>query len=194
MSASPNPMPTSDAEKQHLRALLEASRERFLASFAGVSEKDCRRKPAEGGWSVLDCVEHIAVAEAGMLAQLRTGRRPRRADLPNREQVFMERMGSRERRVQSPESGQPTGRFPTLVGARHQFERSRAGTIQFLEETREDLRATEVTHPHSLVGDVSAYEMLIIMAKHAERHALQIEEIKNALPSLEAGRKDLVNG
>jgi hypothetical protein len=32
-----------------------------------------------------------------------------------------------------------------------------------------------------MFGDVSAYEMVIIIAKHAERHALQIEEIRNAL-------------
>jgi len=32
---------------------------------------------------------------------------------------------------------------------------------------------------------VSTYEMLIIMAKHAERHAKQIEEIRNTL-SLDA--------
>jgi hypothetical protein len=35
--------------------------------------------------------------------------------------------------------------------------------------------------PHPIFGDVSAYEMLIIMAKHAERHALQIEEIRKAI-------------
>src|SRR5438445_24335 len=54
--------------------------------------------------------------------------------------------------------------------------------MQFVERCREDLRATEVTHPHPAAGVVSSYEMLIIMAKHAERHMLQIEEIKNTLP------------
>lgn len=179
MSALPNPVSIA-ADNERLAALLRGSRERFLASFADVTEENCRCRPTEECWSVLDCVEHIAAAETLMLGLLKTSRRPRAANAPNREQVFLERMGRRERKVESPESGRPRGRFPSLEAARKQFELSRAGAIRFAEQNTEDLQATEVTHPHPLVGTVSAYEMLIIMAKHAERHALQIEEIKNS--------------
>jgi uncharacterized damage-inducible protein DinB len=177
MSTLPNPVSIA-ADNEKLAALLRESSARLLASFADVAEKDCRTSPAEDAWSVLDCVEHIAAAETLMLNLLQGQRRPRAADAPNREQIFLERMGSRNKKAESPESGRPTGRFPTLADARRQFELSRAAAIRFAEQNTEDLRATEVTHPHPLVGDVSAYEMLIIMAKHAERHALQIEEIK----------------
>ncbi len=180
MSAAPNPVSIPD-ENARLAALLRQSREHFLASFAGCSEEDCRRRPAEGAWSVLDCVEHLVAAETLMLRRLQNDRKPRTADAPNREQIFLERMGSRARKVQAPESGQPTGRFPTLAAARSQFEIVRAATIRFAAENTEDLRATELMHPHPLVGVVSSCEMLIIIAKHAERHALQIEEIRNTL-------------
>jgi hypothetical protein len=53
--------------------------------------------------------------------------------------------------------------------------------IQFVEQHPEDLRASEVSHPHPAAGNVSTYEMVIIIAKHAERHAKQIEEIRNTL-------------
>jgi hypothetical protein len=180
MNALPNTMPTSDAEKKKLLALLRQSRERFLSSFSDVAEENCRCRPAEGCWSVLDCVEHIAVAETLMVGLLNAPRRPRPADAPNREQIFLERLGKRDRKLEAPEVGRPTGRFATLADARKQFETARAGAIRFTEESKEDLRATEVTHPHPMAGDVSAYEMVIILAKHAERHALQIEEIKNS--------------
>ena len=179
MNALPNPASIA-AENERLAALLRESRERFLASFADVTEENCRCRPTEECWSVLDCVEHIAAAETLMLGLLKTQRRPRPADAPNREQAFLERMGTRLRKVESPESGRPNGRFATLDAAREKFENSRTGAIHFAEQNTEDLRVTEVTHPHPLVGDVSAYEMLIIMAKHAERHALQIDEIKNS--------------
>lgn len=179
MSTLPNPVSVS-ADNERLAALLRQSRTRFLASFADVREEDCRIRPCERSWSVLDCVEHIAAAETLMLNRLENQRRPRPADAPNREEIFLQHMGTRRRKAESPESGLPRGRFASLADARKQFELSRAGAIRFAEENTEDLRTTEVTHPHPLAGDVSAYEMLIIMAKHAERHALQIEEIRSS--------------
>ena len=187
MSAQPTPLSLA-AENQRLATLLRESREHFLASFAGVSDADARVRPAENCWSVLDCVEHIAVAETGMLRLLQSPRRPRAAGAPNREQIFLEHMGSRSRKVESPERGRPTGRFPGLAAASKQFEVSREAAIRFAEQNTEDLRATEVTHPHPLVGDVSAFEMLIIMAKHSDRHALQIEDVKAALGLKGAGQ------
>jgi hypothetical protein len=53
--------------------------------------------------------------------------------------------------------------------------------IQFLELYKEDLRASEVKHPHPAAGMVSICEMLVAMAMHARRHATQIEEIRKSL-------------
>jgi DinB superfamily len=179
MSALSNEFPNpTNAAKEQLLALLRESRERFLASFADVAEESCRCLPSPECWSVLGCVEHVAAAETFMLGLLKGPRRSRSAGAPNREQIFLERVANRSNKVKAPERAHPTGRFPTLDAARKQFETSRAGAILFAEQSTEDLRATEVTH--SLFGDVSAHELLIIMAKHAERHALQIEEIRNS--------------
>jgi uncharacterized damage-inducible protein DinB len=181
MSTSPNPVPTSAADREKLLALLRESRERFLGSVAGVSDEQCRRHPTERCWSVLDCVEHVAGAETFMLGLLQGARRPRPAGAPNREEIFLRLMTDRSRKAESPQGARPRGRFANLEEARKQFEISRAGTIAFVQENAEDLRCTEVKHPLPLFGDVSAYEMVIIIAKHAERHALQIEEIRSAL-------------
>lgn len=180
MSALHNAMPTSQGDKEKLLVLLRESRQRFLESFAGVTEEQSRRRPAEGCWSVLDTVEHLTAAERQMVFRLTTARRPRQAGAPNREAIFLERMGSRSRKVETPEGGRPTGRFAGLAEAAEHFKAAREAAMRFVEESTEDLRATEVTHPHPLVGDVSSYEMVIIIAKHAERHALQIDEIKNS--------------
>jgi uncharacterized damage-inducible protein DinB len=180
MSALPNSVPITAAERETLLELLHQSRERFLSSFAGVSDEQSRRRPAEGSWSVLDTVEHLTHAEKTMFHLMTTARRPRRPDAPNREAVFLQRLGSRARKAETPESGRPTGRYADLAEAAEQFRAVRESVMQFVEQTNEDLRATELTHPHPAVGDVSAYEMVIAIAKHAERHALQIDEIKNS--------------
>jgi uncharacterized damage-inducible protein DinB len=184
MSTLSNSLPTPAADKHRLLSLLRESRERFLSSFAGVHDDQSRRRPAEGCWSVLDCVEHVAGAETFMLGLLQGPRRPRPAGAPNREEMFLRRMIDRSVKAESPQGGRPRGRFANLEEARKQFEISRAGTIGFVAKNTDDLRRTEVRHPLPIFGDVSAYEMVIIMAKHAERHALQIEEVKNALQKL----------
>ena len=121
-----------------------------------------------------------------MLKLITTQRRSRSADAANREQVFLKVVGDRSRKMQSPEGGQPCGRFATLAEAAAQFKITRDSVIQFVEQHPDDLRASEVTHPHPAAGNVSTYEMVIIIAKHAERHAKQIEEIRNTL-SLNSG-------
>jgi uncharacterized damage-inducible protein DinB len=178
MSAQANSMAPRNIDKPFLLALLRESREKFLGSFAGVSEEQSRWKPGADRWSVLDTVEHLATAETIQLRLLNTQRVPRSAEAPNREEAFLRMVGDRGRKQQSPEAAAPCGRFPSLAAAAAQFQATREGVIQFLEQATYDLRAEEVKHPHPAAGMVSVCEMLIVMAKHAERHAAQIEEIK----------------
>jgi uncharacterized damage-inducible protein DinB len=187
MNAAPNPT-TATNEKEFLLALLGESRERFLGSFAGLSEEQARLRPAPDRWSVLETVEHLTAAETLMVRLVTTLRVPRGAGAPNREESFLRNIADRSRKMQSPESVQPKGRFATLAEAEAKFKSVRDSIIVFVEQATEDLRATEVTHPQPAAGTVSTYEMLIIMAKHAERHALQIEEIKSS-PAFHAQAK-----
>ena len=181
MSTSSSSASMSVADRGKLLALLHESLERFLASLAGVDDEQSRRHPAEGCWSVLDCVEHVTGAEAFMLRLVQEQRRPRLVGAPNREEFFLQRMVDRSVKAESPQGGLPRGRFANLQEARERFEKARRETIRFVETNTDDLRATEVTHPLPMFGAVSAYEMLIIMAKHAERHALQIDEIRKTI-------------
>jgi len=179
VNAMPNP--ASSTGKEFLVSLLRESRERFLSSFAGVSDEQSCQHPAPNCWCVLETVEHLTSAEGIMLGLITTQRRPRSAEALNREEVFFKVVGDRSRKMQSPEGGRPRGRFASLAEAAAQFKTARDGVIQFVEHFTEDLRASEVTHPHPAAGNVSTYEMVIIIAKHAERHAKQIEEIRNTL-------------
>jgi uncharacterized damage-inducible protein DinB len=186
MNAMQNPPAGLNADTEFLVSLLRESREKFLSSFAGVSDEQSRVRTAPDCWSVLDTVEHLTSAEGIMLKLITAPRRPRPADAPNRERAFLTMVADRSRKMQSPEGGRPLGRFATLAEAAAQFRTSRDETIRFIEQNTEDLRTTEVTHPHPVAGNVSTYEMVIIMAKHAERHAKQIHEIRNTLKGMAA--------
>jgi uncharacterized damage-inducible protein DinB len=180
MNAIANAVPDRQADREILLSLLASSRDRFLGGLGDVSEQQARVHPQEGRWSVLQTVEHLTVAEATMLRLLDEPRRSRPAGAQNREQAFLMAGADRSRKLQSPEGGLPSGRFATLAEAREHFSSIRAKAIQFVEENREDLRGFEVTHPHPVVGTVSIYELFILIARHADRHALQIAEIKSS--------------
>jgi uncharacterized damage-inducible protein DinB len=181
MSAQPNPTTPVVIDKPFILAALQESREIFLNSFAGVTEEQSRLKPAPGQWSVLDTIEHLTTAETIQLKLIDTQRTPRAADAPNREYAFLQMIPNRTHKMEAPEGARPTGRFATLAEAAEQFKATRAGVISFLEQYTDDLRASEVKHPHPAAGMVSICEMLVAMAMHAKRHAAQIEEIRNRL-------------
>jgi uncharacterized damage-inducible protein DinB len=181
MSARPNPATSLVIDKAFLLKALQETREVFLNSFAGVTEEQSRLKPAPDCWSVLDTVEHLTTAETIQLNLISTQRTPRAADAPNREYAFLQMIPNRTHKMESPEVAKPIGRFATLPEAAEQFKNTRAGVIQFLQHHTEDLRGSEVKHPHPAAGMVSICEMLVAMAMHAKRHAAQIEETIAAL-------------
>jgi uncharacterized damage-inducible protein DinB len=150
--------------------------------LANVDEETARRRPGEGRWSVIECVEHIALAEEHMLDQLCSAKRSE-TPMVNiaREAAILERGASRKRRVEAPDSAKPRNRFATLKEAQDYFEATRRKTIQFVEDCLDDPRSMLAQHP--ILGTLNNYEMLLMMAVHPHRHVGQIREILSPLLS-----------
>jgi len=136
-------------------------------------------RPAPGKWSVLECVEHLAVSEDYLFEQISASHR---SEVPvvneKREALIVARGLDRTRPVQSPEVGRPAARFSTLSEAIQRFLAARERTIRFVESCGEDLRAQSTTHP--IIRPVNCYETLLMIVVHPHRHAGQIAEIKAA--------------
>ena len=166
------------SDKQDLLAILDEGRAAFLDALSSVDDEMSRRKPGPDRWSVLECVEHVAVAEEYMLSQLQKATPAEPVINVERESAIKKRAGGRTRRVEAPDAGKPTGRFRSIAEGVEYFLASRKRTIQFVQ-TAEDLRAIATAHP--VIGPVNGYEMLLMMALHPKRHALQIIEIKDSV-------------
>ena len=69
----------TDSQKDFLLSLLRESREKFLGSFARVSEQQSRMRPGSDRWSILETVEHLTAAETLMVKLVTTQRVPRSA-------------------------------------------------------------------------------------------------------------------
>ena len=162
-------------EKQQLLESLETGRDALLASVADLAEVAAAKSPAPGRWSVLECVEHLALVEDYLFAQIAAST-PSETPVGSRlrENNILKRCGDRTRRIEAPDVARPTGRFPTLAAALGSFASSRERTIAYVQGLQEDPRLRKAHHP--LIGDVNCYETLLIMAIHPHRHVQQIQE------------------
>ena len=125
-------------------------------------------------------MEHVAIVEEYLLGRLLEavdGAEP--VGSPERERKLRRFAPTRVRRVAAPEMMIPRGRFATVAEAVLAYRSKRAETTRYVEIATGDLRAKVADHP--VLGKVSGYEMLLMMAAHPRRHAEQIGEIRRAI-------------
>src|SRR5258708_37451233 len=111
----------SPEEKNRMTADLEESRVALLNALQGATEDNATRRPAPGRWSVMECVEHLAVAEQYLLSQILSGQQGEPVPNAKREGRIRQYGADRSRPLQAPDGSTPAGRFTTLGGAHHNF-------------------------------------------------------------------------
>lgn len=168
-------------ERQLVVEHLAESRERLVLTIEGLSVEQRNFRPAEDRWSIADCIEHITVVENFVLGSiqqtLQSAPEPaRRDEVRGKEQVILERVPARERRVQGPAEVQPQGRWPEFEELLLQFEATRERSVRFSAVTQADLR--NYFFPHPFLGLLDCYQWLLFLGAHCERHVRQMEEVK----------------
>jgi len=113
--------------------MLATGTQSILDSVAGLSEEQARLRPEPGRWSVLECIEHVILAENRMF-ELLTKQSVAAAspDDGRREELFARGSTNRIRKFEAPEFAKPKGRFPSLAAAVEEFRRCRARTEDYL--------------------------------------------------------------
>ena len=170
----------SKADEEKALQLLEQTQKDVEAATKGLSEAQWNFKPAPERWSVAQCMEHIAAAEdllRGMIAEkvMVSGPAPADRDVQKIDAAIIAGVEDRSHKVQAPEPLVPTNRFGSPEAALKHFEESRAKTEQFLKSTP-DLRAHAMPGPTGAPMD--AYEWILLIGAHSERHTKQMLEVK----------------
>ena len=163
-----------------IAAQLEQNQAEFRAAAEGLTDAQAKTAPAPGSWSVLECVEHVVIAEGRFLGWLQN---PLSDPAPpmdkEKEHTLSTRISGRATKAQAPQPVHPTGRFATLADALTAFEATRARSIAFVCAQGDWLYSLSAVH--SFFGPVNGAEVALIMVAHATRHAAQIQEIRAAL-------------
>ena len=160
---------------------LQETRQKFLASIAGLSEAQWKHKLSADRWSVAEVSEHIALSET-LILQLVTERvmkAPASKPGPGAptDEAVIKLITDRSSKAQAPEVLKPTGKWASREELTKDFAASRDKTVAYVKETGEDLRGHSAPHP--ALKTIDAYQWVLLIAAHSARHTAQIEEIKS---------------
>ena len=169
-------------EREFALKQYETTRDNFLKSIAGLSQKQWTFKPAPDRWSVAEVAEHITVSESTLmgLIQKQVMQSPaapeKREQVKGKDEMILQRMPDRSHKAQAPEILRPTGRWATEADLTKAFEQSRQANIDYIRTTNDDLRDHFFDHP--AFGTLDGYQWLLLLSAHSARHTAQIEEVK----------------
>jgi hypothetical protein len=174
-------------ERQLVVDQLAASRDRIQALAGGLTAEQWRFRPADGRWSIGECLEHVMRVEGrvlGLIAKKLDEDAPQpEKQLPAAQRDERDALVSRsllDRTVgrQAPEIARPTGEWANGDQLLAEFRKARQRTTEFATTTQGDLRS--YFHPHASFGELDCYQWLLVLSLHGARHAEQMEEVKAA--------------
>jgi hypothetical protein len=168
------------ADRERAAKYLESTKKGVLDATTGLSEAQWNFKPAPDRWSVAEVTEHIAAAEdllRGMIFEkvMTAPPRPAGDDVAAIDEMVITMVPDRSQKRQAPEPLKPVNRFGSGQGALKHFVESRQQTVDFLNQ-HDDLRAHAIDSP--MGKKLDAYEWVLFISAHGERHTKQINEVK----------------
>lgn len=175
-----------DYKKPALDILFE-TQELLEERVALLTDEELRYIPKDGGWSVLNCLEHLAFVERALHGNLKelieAGEQEEAKDLSNRDWLIISQVTDRTKKVKTVPPLEPR---PEMKDKGKEFfilelKKYRKKTRALLESAQVDLR--KVIGPY-LYGNADAIQQAIIIGAHSYRHTMQIEEILAELHSL----------
>jgi DinB superfamily len=171
----------SKQDRDKLVEYLARTRDHVLAETEKLSDAQWDFKSGPDRWSVGEVVEHLALAESFLTEarqKVMTGPAPTPEQLAaakGKEALILKAIPDRTQKVQAPEPIQPKQRFGPRSKVTAAYRDRRAQTIEYARTTNDDLRSRVGESP---LGPLDAYQWLLFVAAHNERHLGQIREVK----------------
>jgi hypothetical protein len=162
-------------DRQRLLAHLEMTESWLVTEVQGLSEGQLRFRMTPESWSITDVVEHLAIAEPQYWKQLQdsTKQPPNTQKLETTDAAILWYGIDRTKRATTGEARVPTGKMADIGEPLGRFRKLRATMTEYATATTDDLRSRKL-----LEGNMDVYQWFLMISTHAQRHILQIREIK----------------
>ncbi|MBC7798538.1 MAG: DinB family protein [Pyrinomonadaceae bacterium] len=171
-------------EREQAVQYLKETKQKFLNSINGLTAEQWNFKPAPERWSIAEVAEHIGIAEQTILGMVQTkivkspGSPEMRAEAKGKDEIILKIIPNRAAgKAQAPEILKPVGKWKTQESLIKDFNVNRTNTVTYVSNTKDALR--DHFAPHPVFKTLDAYQWLLFLAAHSERHTAQIIEVKN---------------
>lgn len=177
--------PLTQGERDRAMSHLHGTSKMFLDSVAGLSPAQWNFKAGPDRWSIAECAEHIAASEKFIFAYVeKIAHGPANASpedmakAKSKDEAVIKSVPDRSTKFQAPEPIRPRKMAADPQEYVEKFKAARLANIAYVEKTQDSLR--DRVAPHPALGPLDAYQWILMMSAHTERHTLQILEVKQA--------------
>ena len=168
--------PPSAIDRQRLIAHFEMTESWLAGEVSHLSAEQLRFRPTPTSWNILDCVEHLDLAEPDYWKMLQSAMAApaSRKTTPSTDLDRLWYGIDRTERTKTVPAETPKQTYADLAPALQDFHTLRATMLNYIRTSQEDWR-------HHLIPDWDrdAYQWMLMISAHSQRHILQIREIKH---------------
>ena len=169
--------PITELERQRLLAHLEMTSAWLMDEVSGLSEAQLAFKPSKEAWSIAQVLDHVVVVAPIYWQDLQRALATAPSDLASRDtDASILWYGiDRTNREQAIPTELPTTNVRPLKTLVAEYRTHHDRLRQYVMTTKDDLRRHLVARQGS-----DAYQWVLLISTHEQRHILQIREIKTA--------------
>jgi hypothetical protein len=174
-AASMAPPSITPLERQRLVAHLEMSESWLADEVSGLSPGQLQFRRAPGVWTIMEVLDHLVVSEAIYWQDLQKAMKAKpgsQLKLGSDADILWYGIDRTNRQKAVP-AEEPKGQVRDLRTGLDAFRKQRAVVLEYAKTTNDDLRGHIVERE-----GCDAYQWLLLISTHAQRHILQIREIK----------------
>jgi hypothetical protein len=167
--------PMTQEDRQQLVAHYEMTESWLVSELEGLTPEQLRFRMTPESWSIMDVVEHLAIAEPQYWERVQESlKQP-----PSEKKATMTDARilwygiDRTERSRTGEARVPKGKWDDVRQSLAEFRKLRSTMLGFAKTTDEDLRSRLLVG-----GNMEVYQWVLMISTHSQRHILQIREIK----------------
>ena len=162
----------------------EQAQERFIAAVSNTTEAQANFRHHENQWTIAEIVEHVSIVNDGflrlthkLLKEAESAPKPPKTDL-NLGHTSLDENGQQREPFQAPERVRPKGG----VSIEDSLAKMRVALAGFadIQPRLEAVDLSDQVFPHPALGPFNAYQWMILLGEHEDRHRAQIERVKAA--------------
>ncbi len=168
-------------ERDYATKFLKETEQGFFNAVKDLSEAQLTFKPTAEKWSVEECVKHIAVAEKNLWTMVEESlKQPtngeKRAEIKMTDEQLVNAVKDRSHKSKTFDALEPANSpYKSLAETLASFKENREKLISFVKNSKEALRNHVSVLP---IGTYDAYQLILLISGHSNRHTQQIEEVK----------------